>query len=132
LIGENGSGKSSVLLALAQLLRKVVDRGVYIKSDQILNEGDNRIDGAKNNHGWTVSACLAVGSRELWRVSDIRGNQSEDLAGIDHKHDLITYYDVRRQFKRGSWQDEYEPEPDARRGAAYVGWLDAGVAPRVV
>ncbi len=128
LVGQNGAGKSSVLLALAQLLREVVDRGIYIRSDQILSERDNRIDGTKNYHIWKLSACLAVGSTELWKVSEYRsGNQSDYFPQIDHQYDLITYYDVRRQFKSGSSQHEYEPEPYGRSGAAYEGWLDAGV-----
>lgn len=128
LIGENGAGKSSVLLALAQALRQVADGGVYVKSDQILGDQDNRIDGARNYHNWKVSSCLAIGSTEQWRVWDRSGGQSDYYnPRIDHRYDLITYYDVRRQFKTGSWQHEYELAPDGRNGSAYEGWLDAGV-----
>jgi predicted ATP-binding protein involved in virulence len=129
LIGANGAGKSSVLLALAQLFRDLGSRGSCIRSDEILSERDNRTDGTNHSYFWRLSACLVAGSTEVWTASEYRnGDQPDYFPKIDHSHDLIVFYDVRRQFSRGYWQYEYEPEPfGGPGGPAFEGWLDAGV-----
>lgn len=118
LIGANGAGKSSVLLALAHLFRDLGSRGSYL-----LSASDNRTSSTPLPHFWMLSACLVSGSTEVWRTSGYRsGEQPDHFPNIDHRHDLIVFYDVRRQFKHGYRQGEYEHE-----GPAFEGWLDAGV-----
>jgi predicted ATP-binding protein involved in virulence len=129
LVGANGAGKSSVLLALAHLFRDLGYAGSYIRSDEILTDSDNRTDNSQNNYFWKVCASIVFDSTELRRKEEYRnGDQGSDSQDFDHRHDLIILYDVRRRFRHGYSQYEYEHEPyGGPGGSAFENWLDAGV-----
>ncbi len=128
LIGANGVGKSSVLLALAHLFRGLANRGGYTRSDVIIGQLDNRTDGASDSGSWVISASVVFNSLETSIYSHyIVGDQVDPFPARDHTYDLIVYYDVRRRFRRGYAQYEVEYEPLGASGTAFENWLDAGV-----
>jgi predicted ATP-binding protein involved in virulence len=115
LVGANGAGKSSVLLALAHLFRELAGESY------LLSSLDNRTDSPPPRF-WMLSACLVSGSEEVWRTSGYRSGDRRDFPNTDHQHALIVFYKVRRQFERGVQQGKYKP-----KGPAFEHWLDAGV-----
>jgi hypothetical protein len=64
LVGMNGAGKSSVLLALANLFRQVANRPVGIAMKPLIGDADVRID----YHGH-LDGIYPHGTRPQWRIS---------------------------------------------------------------
>ncbi len=83
LVGTNGAGKSSVLLALANLIRPLAMTGGVLPSDRILNSGDNRLTPSPYAEGairsflpspWSISANFDWGG-DTFVAQDIFGGQ---------------------------------------------------------
>jgi predicted ATP-binding protein involved in virulence len=129
LVGANGAGKSSVLEAIAFLFRDLANLGSYVRGESILHGSDDRIDGGGTAFKWKLSSTLTNNDDNFILSSAYtEGDQDNVFYKPRAGSRLIVFYDVRRQFKRGEWQHEYEPEPfGSSSDEAFKGWLDAGV-----
>jgi len=131
LIGENGSGKSSVLLALAYLFRQLGTRRSYLPADEILDQRDVRRNANGAHEGkreWRLSA-RAVSDKRTLRVRstlDVNGPRQQHAFGNDNR--IIIFYDFRRQFLNRVSSFDYELERLSERDGAFANWLDAGIS----
>ncbi len=153
LVGANGAGKSSVLLALADIFRPLAALGGVLSSDRILNSRDNRaIPALYQNrpqstsvYPWKLTAEFEWDA-EVFKVTDESvphpafeyqpklfrmnsANSAKIIGGLQSgmfssRVELIIFYRVERRFNNiYREEDVFSQNP---KSAAYLNWLDAG------
>ncbi len=153
LVGENGSGKSSVLVALADLLAQLAMQGGMLTHPVILDHRDTKRTGSSREFPsdsilWRIGAHLSWRDDNLraesgfmlatanpfpsvWKITD-EGDENEidnGLYSIEFglRRELLLLYTTRRQF--GDIASNPAPSAYLRDFApAYENWSDAGVS----
>ncbi|MGO9422081.1 AAA family ATPase [Roseiarcus sp.] len=154
LVGTNGAGKSSVLLALADIFRPLAALGGILNSDRILNSRDNRagpvlyqnLPQSTARYPWKLSAEFEWAA-DAFEVKDQFEPQpaferqpklsrmntvgsSEIIPGgfqsgmFASRSELIVLYGVERRFDNKHREDDFVVQNP--KSAAYLNWLDAG------
>jgi len=157
LIGENGAGKTSILLALANLFRPLAARGGILASDRILNKFDVRNGAPKDRllpgstleyAAWTMTTAFkwyadelqvredytllpSLSSGSISRVGSDR--RVTDIGGgfsneiLSLRHELLAHYSVDRRFIRPANANQQDESTDPTH-PAYRNWLTAGAS----
>ncbi|MGA2487396.1 MAG: AAA family ATPase [Roseiarcus sp.] len=156
LVGTNGTGKSSVLLALANLLREVANSPAGIAKGPLVGDLDVRVDqrdtANKLEHKATrsrgkISSSLEWGAESFVfseRFGDERGNVKSELLRPFHEqtsgapvglswpdteraYPLIVRFTTNRHFQRRMSIGDDVPEPRPdSRWDAFRDWPNAG------
>jgi len=142
LVGENGAGKSSVLVALASLYRQIV-AGYPINLHEIISHSDfNTHSSRSENHYRTLELSSTfidhrlTGSTSIEAIAERADHDSMKPINFKEQYEalraaagdiLLISYDVRRLFGQGEYRYSYDVDTFADVHPAFEGWLDPGV-----
>jgi predicted ATP-binding protein involved in virulence len=157
LVGANGVGKSSVLLALANLFRSLATPRGAIAYGKIFNSKDVRLENQTGADGsrrqkvhWPgrATASFAMGEDaliaseevgtplgafgpELWRSATTTPlvSTSDYLSKVANAaYPLLAFFSTRRFFQSTSADNGVQAYFPGERGQAFANWLDAGTS----
>ncbi len=146
LVGENGTGKSSVLVALASLLREIATVPAAIAMGALVDEADVRTFSDKRRSPFPEPRSVDFSASFEWFGEDLQhretltfprlpGSASTSRAAIslsaraDKTYPVLARFSTIRQFHRVSGLREFNDTSFApRRWDAFHDWSNAGAS----
>ena len=142
LVGGNGAGKSSVLVALAAQYRKMVG-GYPVGLESIISHRDIKRARDVSKKGQYSLSIESIFFDELGETSlsikaagdpsddehfrPLQIEETDEIQFVNDNGHLLVSYDVRRLFGKGEYKHEYDVDTFADVHPAFEGWLDPGV-----